>query len=980
MIANSDEKAHAEFLHRVSEALGDRYRIDREIGAGATAIVYLAHDLKHGRQVAVKVLRPELSSTLSSERFEREIVIAAGLTHPNILPVYDSGAASELLFYVMPYVEGETLAHRIEREGRLPLGTALRYAREIAAALQHAHDRGVVHRDIKPANILLSGDVAVVADFGLARAIQSDDRAMTITLAGSGLGTPAYMSPEQALGSGEVHSASDQYSLGCLLYEMLAGQRPFDGKTFQKLLAQHVSETAPDPRVLRPEIPEAVATGIMRAMSKDPADRFDSLSDFVNEAAGDRNRTLESLRVVRDASPQFIDARRAAIAVTVVVVVALGLFAWLRRASIAATALDKNLIAVAPFTVIEPQLAVWREGLAEVVAHNLDGAGPLRTISMTVASRGWKGSWDKTTLVALGRRTNSAYAVSGRMLQAGADSVHLTATVFDVGGDRQIGDEIDLFDLSSRIDRLSERVTVEILARLGQSKGLAEARLAAARSTPLPALKSFLQAEYFFRRTLWDSAMVHYQRAVELDSTMSLAFVRMSMVSRWQRFADDEVGYTFALRAQALNRGLAPRESLLVEAEALKVRALKRFKNPDYIDTRNRLAATIDNATLRYPDDRELWYSLGATRKEVDLEVPSALAAYDRAIAIDSGFAPAYLDAVTLALALGSTARARTYLDGYLALQPGDVHGDGLRLAARLLDPRSDPSTTRAILDTASADILVHAIDVVAYWPDSAENAINLARLLRAGRRSTSSSYTNTDFTAFQLGYALAFRGHLSEAALVMLPSKFGRETVYSNFVAMGALSPEAAKQYFNDAKSGSIDRPTALIAAQAWWADRRDTTAIRESAERAEQFAANQPMGNPRRYATFLALDARAYLALAKGDTSDALTRFLALPSMDCIDPYCIGHRLTAAQLLSARGRDVEALRILDIIPNIYLPLTVRWRFERARVAEKMKRADAEADYRYVAELWRNADAPLQPIVKAALEGANRLAKLSRR
>jgi eukaryotic-like serine/threonine-protein kinase len=216
-------------------ALGDRYRIERPLGAGGMATVYLAEDLKHHRRVAVKVLRPELAAALGPERFLREIETTAGLRHPHILPLFDSGEAAGFLYYVMPYVEGESLEDRIARERQLSLDDAVRIAREVADALSYAHAHGVVHRDIKPGNILLEGGHAVVADFGIARAVRAagDER---LTQTGMAVGTPTYMSPEQASGETEVDGRSDLYSLACVLYEMLAGQPPFTGPTAESVL------------------------------------------------------------------------------------------------------------------------------------------------------------------------------------------------------------------------------------------------------------------------------------------------------------------------------------------------------------------------------------------------------------------------------------------------------------------------------------------------------------------------------------------------------------------------------------------------------------------------------------------------------------------------------------------------------------------------------------------------------------------------
>src|SRR5205085_2935816 len=217
----------AELLARLRGALADRYAIDRELGHGGTATVYLAQDLKHGRAVAVKVLRPELAAALGAERFLREIEIAARLTHPHILPLHDSGEADGSLYYVMPFVEGESLRDRLNRERQMSVGDSVRIASEIASALQYAHTQNIIHRDIKPENILLESDHAVLADFGIARAVTSVADSEQLTQTGMSLGTPGYMSPEQALGEKHIDGRSDQYSLACVLYEMLCGQPPF---------------------------------------------------------------------------------------------------------------------------------------------------------------------------------------------------------------------------------------------------------------------------------------------------------------------------------------------------------------------------------------------------------------------------------------------------------------------------------------------------------------------------------------------------------------------------------------------------------------------------------------------------------------------------------------------------------------------------------------------------------------------------------
>ena len=274
---------------RLQDALADRYRIERELGHGGMATVYLAEDLKHHRKVALKVLRPEFSHALGPERFLREIATTANLHHPHILPLYDSGQTPEdsgaFLYYVMPFVEGESLRERLAREKQLPLDDALRIAREVADALSYAHGHGVVHRDIKPENILLESGHAMVADFGIARAVR-DAGAERLTETGLTLGTPAYMSPEQAAGDRDVDGRTDLYALGCVLYEMLAGQPPFTGRTFQSLVHQHLT-SAPTPITqLRPAVPSLVAAAVERALAKNPADRFNPVGQFAEALSG----------------------------------------------------------------------------------------------------------------------------------------------------------------------------------------------------------------------------------------------------------------------------------------------------------------------------------------------------------------------------------------------------------------------------------------------------------------------------------------------------------------------------------------------------------------------------------------------------------------------------------------------------------------------------------------------------------------------
>ena len=266
--------------------MADRYRIERELGAGGMATVYLAEDLRHHRRVAIKVLRPELAAVLGGDRFVQEITTTAALQHPHILPLFDSGTAGGFLYYVMPYVEGETLRAKLDREKQLAVDEAVRIAREVASALDYAHRHGVVHRDIKPENILLHDGQALVADFGIALAVSRSDGGTRMTETGMSLGTPHYMSPEQAMGEREITARSDVYALGCITYEMLTGDPPFTGSTAQAIVARVVTETPRSLTAQRRTVPPQVEAAVLTALEKLPADRFASAAEFAEALEG----------------------------------------------------------------------------------------------------------------------------------------------------------------------------------------------------------------------------------------------------------------------------------------------------------------------------------------------------------------------------------------------------------------------------------------------------------------------------------------------------------------------------------------------------------------------------------------------------------------------------------------------------------------------------------------------------------------------
>ena len=335
-------------LDRLTAALADRYRIDRELGAGGMATVYLAHDIKHDRDVAIKVLHPDLGAALGGERFLTEIRTTARLQHPHILPLLDSGDADGLLYYVMPLVTGETLRARLERERQLPIADAIRIAREVASALDYAHRQNVIHRDIKPENILLHDGSALVADFGIALAVQTAG-GQRMTQTGLSLGTPNYMSPEQAMGERTVDARSDLYALGAVTYEMLVGEAPFTGPSVQAIVARVLTEEPRSISVQRKAVSAGVEQAVMRALEKLPADRFENAKEFI-EALGREGQPTTSRAT--NATTRAQASRGPLIAAAVLAIVAgVAGFGWWRAARHGAASSTSAI----QFTVDQPE-------------------------------------------------------------------------------------------------------------------------------------------------------------------------------------------------------------------------------------------------------------------------------------------------------------------------------------------------------------------------------------------------------------------------------------------------------------------------------------------------------------------------------------------------------------------------------------------------------------------------------------------------
>src|SRR5215210_99470 len=392
------------------------------------ATVYCARDLRHDRLVALKVLHPELAATLGTDRFLREIQLTSRLQHPHILPVYDSGDAAGQLWYTMPYVRGESLRDRLQREVQLRIDSALQLTKQVAEALGYAHGQGIVHRDVKPENILLEGDRVVVADFGIARALDlaGGER---LTETGLAIGTPTYMSPEQAMGS-PVDTRSDIYSLGCVLYEMLAGEPPFTGPTAQAIIAKRLSSPVPPLRTVRETVSPAVERAVEVALARVPADRFATTAEFVgalNGAGAGAAAPGPAVRAIR--------RRRVIIAAGLAVAMLAGAFALQRWPTLAPRP-DTSLVAVVPFRIAssDSSLAYLHEGLVDLFAAKLNGETGPRSVDPRAVMRLWNASAEgrsdlpEAEELRLARRLGAGRLLTGNIVGT-AERLVLSASV-----------------------------------------------------------------------------------------------------------------------------------------------------------------------------------------------------------------------------------------------------------------------------------------------------------------------------------------------------------------------------------------------------------------------------------------------------------------------------------------------------------------------------------------------------------------------
>ncbi|MCC6243908.1 MAG: protein kinase, partial [Gemmatimonadaceae bacterium] len=746
-------------------ALGTSFTLGRELGGGGMSRVFLARDAALGRDVVVKVLSPELAQELSTERFGREIALAAALQHANIVPVLSAGVTSDgLPYYLMPYIEGSSLRDLVDGGKTVPINDVLLVLNDVCRALTYAHGRGVVHRDIKPDNVMLSGGAALVTDFGIAKAMSSARSAPasgTLTRMGTSLGSPAYMAPEQGAGDPDTDHRADMYALGAMAYELLTGQPPFGHRPPHAQLVAHLSEAPVPVSQSRVDVPEPLARLVMWCLEKDPAARPQQAADVqelladaalvtrVGNTAELRASATSTGSATKSSAGVSVTPRRrgsrVAMIVGVVTAVVAGGGVWLlQRESATNVGPDRDLIAVMPFAVRDASLDVWREGMVDILARSLDGAGALRTVSPSTSIAKATGRGDVTTAVALGNAVGAGLVVFGELSPMGKDSVRARVALVDVR-DNKVQHNIDVSGEATRIDALADSVSIQLLRAMGTSGALAGGtRMSSLGTSSLTALKAYLVGQQFYRRGLIDSTLMAFESAVAADSLFSLGW--RGVASTYIRTGRESAPEAQAAldRAIRLRRGGSPRDSLLLRGDSLRLAVVRSapVANEALADVPDlaSLFATLSEATRRYPSDAELWMELGDAGFHFGYLTgrPDSVVLRDfsRAIELDSMMLVPYVHAYSLALRTAHFREASEYARRLARLSPAQ-NTPYYELAAAVMDsaPRLG-AAARAQLDTTLPTFVAYLLREVGSVPEatSLTDAIAANQLARLAK------------------------------------------------------------------------------------------------------------------------------------------------------------------------------------------------------------------------------------------------------
>ncbi len=990
-------------------ALAGRYRIERKLGEGGMSVVFVARDLRHDRRVAVKMLPRELSAALGAERFLREIRIIAGLQHPHILPLHDSGDAGGSLYHVMPFVEGESLRQRLDRQQTLPPVDAIRIACEVASALDYAHAQGVVHRDIKPENILLSGHHAIVADFGIARAMDVASGA-SATATGIVVGTPAYMSPEQAAGE-TLDGRSDQYSLACVLYEMLSGAAPFAGTTPRELMARHAIEPVPPLSSVKPELPPTLSTALARALEKDPAARYHSAGSFAAALEGTATPVGATTPVSLPAATRPRPRLRTLGVLGLLMAIAVGVGLWGlrgRRAPAppmpAATPGAATAIAVLPFAVSGSDTLGLSEGLVGLLGTKLDGAADLRAVDpralLSHVGREKVSRLGPDQGSAVARHFGAGLYVLGDVVQI-PGRLRLSAAMYAPGRGEAVARaeaEGDLGQLFELVDELTTQLLAGWSGRESRVSGIA-----AVTTTSLPALKAYLEGEAALRDARFDQAIDAFERAIATDSTFALAWYRLSVAGEW--LTRDDLAGPAAERAAQLGGRLPERERRLLEA-------MRSGRRGAFDEALTRYRAIIST----YPEDLEAWIQLGELEFHFGpwraQSASESRLAWERVLALDPSQIAARVHLARIAAIEGRPGAVDSLVREILALhrEPGRESGtrsEDLEMEAlRAFSVRDTAEQRRVLAELAQASDLTVTLSA---WAASAfaydlPGAISVARVLTQPSRGNPARAVGYLTAAF----LEAARGRIGEARRQLaLAAQADPERTRSApallavapFVstppaelrrlrsAIAAAPPPGA----DDARAGlsvyfrrtppAQDRRTRLYLTGLLSARLGDRA---RGARSADELAA-VARGDSGSLAADLAHGIRAELTMQGGNAQEALDEVEAMRH----ETYYITafaypelsqarERFLRGEALARLGRSEDALRwfgsFAEFSPYDMLYAAPGHR-RRGEILESLgRREEAAREYARFAELWKDADPELQPAVRDARAALARL------
>lgn len=715
----------SELRESLQAVLAETYDLHRELAGGGMSRLFLATDRALRRPVVIKVLPPERTSTVSAMRFQREIELAAQLQHPHILPIHAAGARDGILYYVMPYVPGESLRHRLLREPRLPLTDALRVLREAADALAYAHHLGVIHRDVKPENILLTQGHALLADFGIARALApvqersgSDSR---LTDSGVAMGTPGYMSPEQLAGERKVDGRSDVYALGVIGFEMLAGEPPFRGSSAQAIITAHLTLPPPDLRRIRPDVPPAVAAAIQRALQKDPPARFRN--------AGELRDALDEAGTLTSAVPVVQPPRwwRRLVAP----------LRNLHRATTAAAAPDRgqrpssSVIAVLPFTVRgSGRLSYLGDGMVDLLSTRLSGAGDLTTADpravLSIVDQQAARGLDPTRARRIAERLGAGRFVLGSLLEVGG-RLQVTAALYSSGANADASatasadDEGEVFDVV-------DSVAIQLLSSLSAEARSGFGRLSTRTTASLSALKAYLQGERHLRQGRYTLARESLHRAVDEDPGFSLAWYRLSVAAEW--LTDRDLQDHAAEQALRHSDRLAERERQMLQAFVAWRRGSKR-------------AESLYRAIIgTHPNDVEAWIQLGEVLFHYGplcgRSIVTSREAWERVLSFEPDHLGALYHLSRIASVEGQRGELMTLTERVLTLSPQSERAlEARALRAFSLDDSEEQERVLTELRSVSDSTALGIMRVVATCSDNLGGAARLGRAVVAASHSS---------------------------------------------------------------------------------------------------------------------------------------------------------------------------------------------------------------------------------------------------